>query len=66
MSRRGGGGEEETLLRRLERLEERLDLEGWPCQTLEGQTPLGQKAGEEKGATCAFYNMLAKKVRMDG
>lgn len=66
MSRRGGGGEEETLLRRLERSEERVDLEGWSCQTLEGQTPLGQKAGEGTGATCAFYNTLVRKVRMDG
>ena len=31
-------------------------LEGCTCQTLEEQIALGQRAGEEMEAICAFYN----------
>ncbi len=35
-------------------------LVGWTCQILEVQIPLGQRVGEETGATCASFSILAQ------
>lgn len=52
LRQRAGIPEDSAYKCGLAALKTETDWEGWTCQTLEGQIPLGQKAGEEMGATC--------------